>query len=101
MSVPNALDGIAELCAQVESVNANLCEMDTCTRQLKHDATAMALGVELHQKRGQLTTQCDHLEKQRDQLAHQMQTLEGELKELKRKETNRPHWQIRRGKVQR
>jgi DNA sulfur modification protein DndD len=62
--------------------------MDTRIRQLKQDAAAMALGVELHQKRGQLTTQCEHLEKQRDDLTQQIQTLEGELKELKREETN-------------
>ncbi|MBI4523830.1 MAG: AAA family ATPase, partial [Deltaproteobacteria bacterium] len=84
----NPLHGIAELCAQVESVDANLREMDTRIRQLKQDAAAMALGVELHQKRGQLTTQCDHLEKQRDDLTQQIQTLESDLKELKREETN-------------
>jgi len=84
----NPLRGIAELCAQVESVDANLREMDTRIRQLKQDAAAMALGVELHHRRGELTTQCEHLEKQRDDLTQQIQALEGELKELRREETN-------------
>lgn len=84
----NPLRGIAELCAQVESVDANLREMDTRIRQLKQDAAAMALGMELHQRRGQLSTQCEQLEKQRSDLSQQIQTLEGELKELKREETN-------------
>lgn len=84
----NPLRGIAELCAQVESVDANLREMDTRIRQLKQDTAAMALGVELHQKRGELTKQCEHLEKRRDDLTQQIQSLEGELKELKREETN-------------
>jgi chromosome segregation ATPase len=86
--VPNAVHGISELCAQVESVDANLKEMDTRIRQLRINAAAMALGVELHQKRGQLTKQWEHLEKQRDDLTQQIQTLEGGLKELKREETN-------------
>lgn len=84
----NPLQGIAALCAQVESVDANLREIDTRIRQLKQDTAAMAKGVELHQKRGQLTTQCEHLEKQRDNLNLQIQALEGGVRELKREETN-------------
>ncbi len=84
----NPLRNIAELCAQVERVDANLRETDTRIRQLKQDAAAVALGVELHQKRGELTVQCGHLEKQRDDLAQQLKALENELKELKREETN-------------
>jgi chromosome segregation ATPase len=85
--VPNTLHGITELCAQVESVDANLKEMDTRIRKLRIDTAAMALGVELHQKRGQLTKQWEHFEKQRDDLTQQIQMLEGELKELKGEET--------------
>lgn len=84
----NSLQGIAELCAQVESVDANLRELDTRIRQLKQDAAAMALGIELHQKRGQLMAQCEHTEKRKNDLAQQFQMLESELKELKREETN-------------
>lgn len=84
----NSLQTVAELCAQVELVDANLRELDTRIRQLKQDATAMALGVELHQKRGQLVAQCAHLEKSKNELSQQIQMLEGELKELKREETN-------------
>ncbi len=84
----NSLQGIAELCAQVESVDADLRELDTRLRQLKQDAAAMALGVELHQKRGQLMAQCEHAEKRKNDLTQQMQMLEGTLKELKREETN-------------
>lgn len=84
----NSLQGIAELCAQVESVDANLREMDTRIRQLKQDAAAMALGAELHQKRGKLMAQCEHSEKRKSDLTQQIQMLEGELKELKREETN-------------
>lgn len=84
----NSLQGVAELCAQVESVDANLRELDTRIRQLKQDAAAIALGVELHQKRGQLLAQCEHLEKRRNDLTHQIHLLKSELQELKGEEKN-------------
>jgi DNA sulfur modification protein DndD len=84
----SSLRGIAELCAQVESVDSSLREIDTRLRQLKQDAAAMALGVELHHKRGELETQCGHLEKQRQDLTMQIQSRESLLKELRREETN-------------
>lgn len=83
-----SLQSIAELCAHVESVDANLRELDVKLRQLKQDASAMAVGADLHRKRGELTTQCAQLEKRRDELNQQIQSLETELKELKREETN-------------
>jgi len=82
------LKGIAELCTQVESVDATLRETDTRIRQLRQDASAMELGAQLHHKRGELTTSCEHLEKRKESLTQQIQTLEGELTELKREETN-------------
>jgi DNA sulfur modification protein DndD len=82
------LRNVGELCAQVESVDANLRETDTRIRRLKQDSAAIALGVELHQQRGELTERCDHLEKQREGLSQQLKALEEELRELKREETN-------------
>src|ERR1035437_4771434 len=82
------LKGIAELCTQVESVDATLRETDTRIRQLRQDTSAMELGAQLHHKRGELTTSCEHLEKRKESLTQQIQTLEGELTELKREETN-------------
>ena len=84
----NSLRGIAELCARVESVDADLRETDARLRQLKQDAAAMALGAELHDRRGKLTAQCEHLEKLRADLEMQIESLESKLKELKREETN-------------
>lgn len=88
MTAASPLRGVAELCAQVESVDANLRETDTRIRQLKQDDAARLLGAELHQKRGELTTQCEHLEKRKDDLTQQIQALEESLTELKREETN-------------
>lgn len=82
------LRGIAELCAEAESVDVNLRETDTRIRQLKQDAAAMQLGAELHHKRGELTTQCGHLVERQDGLTLQILALEDNLKELKREETN-------------
>jgi DNA sulfur modification protein DndD len=87
-SISGSLEGIAELCNEVESVDASLRELNTKLRQLQQDSTAMALGADLHQKRGQLLTQCGQLEKQQEEILQQIQALENEVKELKREESN-------------
>jgi DNA sulfur modification protein DndD len=84
----SSLRGIAELCAQVEAVDANLRKLDTRLRQLKQDPAAMELGMKLHQDRGRLTVQCENLESRKQELALQVQTLTDRIKELKREETN-------------
>lgn len=84
----NSLKGVAELCAEVESVDANLRKLDTQLKQLKQDAAAMELGMKLHQDRGRLMTQCGTLENSKSELAMQIQGLDSKLKELKREETN-------------
>jgi DNA sulfur modification protein DndD len=84
----NSLRGIAELCAQVEDVDANLRKLDTQLKQLKQDAAAMELGVKLHQDRGRLTNQCEGLVSRQKELKLQIDTLDNKLKELKREETN-------------
>lgn len=87
-TIPGSLESIAELCNKVESVDANLRELNTKLRQLHQDSTALALGAELHQKRGQLLTQCEQLEKQQEEIVRQIHALENEIKELKREESN-------------
>lgn len=84
----NPMQTIAQLCAQVETVDANLREADMRIRQLKQDSAAMELGAQLSQRRGELMTQCDHLQKKKEELAIQIESLEHDLKELKREETN-------------
>jgi len=87
-SATSSLQGIAELCSQVESVDANLRKLDTQLRQLKQDASAMELGLKLHQDRGRLTLQVANLEDKKQDLTLQIEGLESRLKELKREETN-------------
>lgn len=82
------LHSLAELCAEAESVDASLREIDTRLRQLKQDSAAMSFGAELHRKRGELTAQRDHLEERSADLTLQIEALENELRELKREETN-------------
>jgi DNA sulfur modification protein DndD len=84
----NSLRGIAELCAQVEAVDANLRKLDTQLRQLKQDAAAMELGMKLHADRARLTVQCENLESRKKDLVLQVETLANKLKELKREESN-------------
>lgn len=84
----NSLRGVADLCAKVEAVDANLRKLDTQLRQLKQDAAAMDLGAKLHHDRGSLTAQIANLEDTKKDLNLNLQSLETKLKELKREETN-------------
>ena len=82
------LTEVADLCQQVELVDSNLREIDTKLKQLRQDSTAMALGMELHARRGTLNAQIEHSEKRKLDLNLQLEALDGKLKELKREETN-------------
>lgn len=82
------LTEVADLCRQVETVNSTLRETDTKLKQLRQDAASMAVGAELHRRRGELTTQLEHLQKRKSDLSLQVDSLDAELKELKREETN-------------
>jgi DNA sulfur modification protein DndD len=84
----NSLRGIAELCANVEAVDANLRKLDTQLRQLRQDAGAMELGIKLHEERARLTHQCETLERAKKDLTFQVETISNKLKELKREESN-------------
>ena len=84
----NSLPGVTELCARVESVGADLREINGRLRQLKQDTGTMELGAKLHQQRGKLTTQCGHLERKKKDIEQQILALEGALQEQKREETN-------------
>lgn len=84
----NSLHGIAELCAQVESVDANLRKLDTQLKQLKQDAAAMELGMQLHADRARLKEQYANLERRQSDLSLQVQSVESKLTELKREESN-------------
>ena len=84
----NSLPGVTELCEQVESINADLREIDGRIRQLKQDTGTMELGAKLHKRRGELTTECDHLERKKKDTEQQVLALEGNLQEQKREETN-------------
>ena len=84
----NSLPGVTELCKRVEYTDADLREIDGRIRQLRQDAGTMELGAKLHKKRGELTTQYGHLENKKKEREQQIVTLEGDLQEQKREETN-------------
>jgi predicted nucleic acid-binding Zn-ribbon protein len=88
MSGTAPLAEVADLCRQVEMVNSTLREIDTKLKQLRQDAASMAVGAELHRRRGELTTQVEHLQKRRGDLEIEVNSLDALSKELKREETN-------------
>lgn len=88
MSGTAPLAEVADSCRQVEMVNSTLREIDTKLKQLRQDAASMAVGAELHRRRGELTTQVEHLQKRKGDLSIEVDSLDNQLKELKREETN-------------
>lgn len=84
----HGLKGIAELCAQIESVDANLREWDTKIKQLRQNSAAISQGAVLYQKRGELSERCEQLERQQADLNARVSALIDEIRELKREETN-------------
>ena len=82
------LQHVARLFAQVESVDADLREIDGRIRQFRQDSVAIERGQHLHNRRGELTGQGSLSENQKEDVERQIQTLEGHLKELTREETN-------------
>lgn len=82
------LQNVAQLYAEVESVDADLREIDGRIRQFRQDSAAIERGQQLHTRRGELATSGRLLENQKEEVEQQIQTLEGSLRELKREETN-------------
>lgn len=89
LAMPTAsLRGIAELCAQAESTDADIRKLDTQLRQLKQSDAAVELGAALHQDRGRLANQCEGLRKKASDLSVQSESMKAKLAELRREESN-------------
>jgi DNA sulfur modification protein DndD len=82
------LRAVAELCAQADSAAAALHGNETGAVELNQDTDAMAQGVELERRRGELANRAEELEKRRAEQDAQLETLETELTEFKREEAH-------------
>ncbi len=84
----SSLKNVIQDSKQIESVEADLRELDGKIKQFSQDAAAMEQGRQLHMRRGGLTTSMVAIEKKKENIEQDISTLQSKLQELKREETN-------------
>ena len=83
----NPLQDVIRASEQLETVDADLREIDGRIRQFRQDNTAMEYGRQLYARRGELIAGSDHSQSKKEKIEQEIQALEGNLKGLKREET--------------
>jgi DNA sulfur modification protein DndD len=84
----SVLHDLAEMCVNIERMDAELRELDQKLKQMQQNTAAFKRGTELHQQRGELVTKADQLKKRLADISAEVLRLDSELGELKRQETN-------------
>jgi DNA sulfur modification protein DndD len=82
------LRDLAEMCVNIERMDAELRELDQRLKQMQQNTVAFKRGAELHQKRGQLLSRLEQMIKRREEIIAEIARLDVDLGELKRQETN-------------
>ena len=75
----SSLENVIQASKQVESVEANLRELDGKIKQFNQDAAAIEQGRQLHTRRGELATTHSHLEKKREEIEQDIHTLQRQV----------------------
>jgi DNA sulfur modification protein DndD len=83
-----SLRDLAEMCVNIERMDAELRELDQKLRQMQQNTAAFKRGTELHQKRGELISTREQITKRLSEIGVEVLRLDVELGELKRQETN-------------
>lgn len=83
-----SLRDLAEMCVNIERMDAELRELDQRLKQMQQNTAAFKRGAELHQKRGELISRLEQITKRSEELAAEISRLDADLGELKRQETN-------------
>ena len=78
---------LAQMCVTIEKMDVELRELDQKLKQMQQNRAAYNHGVELHEKRGALTTRRDQIIKRLKEIDAEIARLEVELGDLKRQET--------------
>lgn len=79
---------LADTCVSIERMDAELRELDQKLKQIQQNTVAFKRGAELHQRRGELLSTLDQMQKRRLEVSADMTRLDIDLSELKRQETN-------------
>ncbi|GAB6272400.1 MAG: DNA sulfur modification protein DndD [Smithella sp.] len=87
MTMPKALDALAEMCANIERMDVELRELNQKLKQMQQNTAAFKRGSELHEKRGQLIAERDRIVKRLKELEADIASAEVELADLKRRES--------------
>lgn len=81
------LHDLAEMCVSIEKMDVELRELDQKLKQMQHNTAAYKRGVELHEKRGGLSTRRDQITKRLKDNDAEIARLDVELTDFKRQET--------------
>lgn len=87
MTMPKALDTLAEMCANIERMDVELRELNQKLKQMQQNTAAFKRGSELHERRGQLIAERDRIIKRLKELDAEIASSEVELADLKRRES--------------
>jgi DNA sulfur modification protein DndD len=82
------LQGLAELCVNLERLESEVRELDQRLRQMTQDHVALSRGGELHAKRGELSYKRDQLKSRQVEVDAEIIRLETDLQEHRREEKN-------------
>ena len=88
LALPSSIPDLANLCQDIERMDAELRELDQKLRQMQQNTAAFKKGTELHQKRGELIARRDQASTRIAEVAADIKRLEVDLGDLKRQETN-------------
>lgn len=87
-TVSSSIRDLAEMCINIERMDAELRELDQKLKQMQQNTAAFKRGTELHQKRGELISKREQFTKRIAEISAEVVRLDVELGELKRQETN-------------
>lgn len=84
---PTAIQGLADLCLDLERKSSELRELDQTLKTLTSDSAAIALGNELREKRGSLLKHKEQIEAKRASILAERVQIDRKLQELRKEET--------------
>lgn len=83
-----AIQGLANLCVELERKTSELRELDQTLKVLNSDSTAIALGNELRERRGSLLKHKEQIDEKISNIQAERILINNKLHELRKEETN-------------
>ena len=86
-SINSSLSELSSMCVEIEQMDVQLRELDQRLKQMQQNAAAFKRGTELHEKRGRLTADRDRFNKRLREVDAEIEGMEVDLADLKRRES--------------